>query len=785
MKKFTKKTITKLIAVTMTLAMLTGLAGCGKQEDVVSDVPEFVYVADYVNLPSGSENSYTEIISFSNDTMYYKVNEFNQEKMMYEEVYYSLDVTADKVQPQVFAAGENDVYAGNVMKTMICEDGSLVKILSTYAELGMVEVDGYSYMEYDYEHPQFEIVKNAADGSEVFRKDITEYLNSVNSEYGIYIQHADMDKDGNIIVTEGEQMIWIFDKDCNFVGQIPVNGWINGFGKSKDGDVYISQYDDSAMGYVLQKVDVQTKRLGESCKNLPSSFYGSPMPGIEKDFLLRSGNDVYEYEIATQTAEKLFSLMDSDIMGDYVEIIAPLKDGRIFVYYRDWSSGETAIVRLTKTPSSEVPQKVTLTLGVMGTSQSLQTAIIKFNKSNPNYRINIIDYYEELYNSTDVVDWENAYNDMITRINNEILTGKSTDMLAIDSSMNLKLFAAKGVFEDLSTYFESSKSLKREDLVESVLKAYTINDSLVAIPKSFMIETLVAPTEVVGEEMGWTMAEMLEVAKNMPEGSKIMEDMGRDYMLQLLLMGSMDEFIDWETGKCNFTGEQFLGVLELVKDYPAEMDYSEDAPSWPELVRDNKILVSNLTMTDAGNFQIMEEVFGKPVTCIGFPNSQGTNGALLRGMDAIAICSGSKNKDAAWQFIESFLTTENERYSWYFPSTKAGVDAVMEEAMVINYMYDENGEIQYDENGEVMQYDKGGYGWGNSNEIYYIYAATQEQVDKMMELINSTTTLASSDMQLLSIVQEEAAPFFDGKKSAKECADIIQGRIQTYVDETR
>jgi ABC-type glycerol-3-phosphate transport system substrate-binding protein len=157
----------------------------------------------------------------------------------------------------------------------------------------------------------------------------------------------------------------------------------------------------------------------------------------------------------------------------------------------------------------------------------------------------------------------------------------------------------------------------------------------------------------------------------------------------------------------------------------------------------------------------------------------------MQGTDAIAICSGSKHKDAAWKFIESFLLEHNDRYSWNFPTTKSELKALMDEAMVMDYMYDENGEIMYDENGEPMQYNKGGYGWGNSDDIYYIYAATQKQVDDMMELINSTTTLVSNDTQLLAIIQEEAAHFFAGKKSAKECADIIQGRIQTYVDETR
>ena len=785
MKKFTRKYVTKMIATALSLAMLIGLAGCGNQDTQNPDMPEFVYVPTYITLPKGNDNGYTEVMQFTEGKLYYMTNEYDPEAMAYNTKYYAIDATAEKIEPQELSIDTSKVETNNVMKTLICPDGSVLMINATYAELGMVEEEGYSYMEYDYNNPLFELIKVAADGSVVFRNDITEHLSNISSEYGIYMQYMEMDKEGNVILSDGEQMLWIFDKDGNFLFHAPISSWLNGIGIDKTGNLYIAYHDDTTGGTVLQKVDVQAKKLGETLKNLPSSFYGAPMPGLNKDFLLKANSDIYEYDIATQTSEKLLSLLDCDVQGDYVDIIAPLKDGRIFVYYQDWSTDDEGVVLLTKTPSSEVTLKTILTLGCMGTSSSLQTAIINFNKTNLEYRINIKDYAEDLYNSSDVTDWEQAYQDVITHMNNDILTGNAPDLLAIDSTMNMQLFASKGVFEDLNQYLETSTTVNKDDLVESVIKAYTLDGKLIAIPKNFSIETLVAPTAIVGEEMGWTMAEMLQTAKNMPEGSKIMEEMSRSYLLQILLMGSMNDFINWETGECNFTGEDFLGVLELVKDYPAEMEYDEDAPSWPELVRDGKILVSNMSLYDTGNYLVHKAVFNGDITCIGFPNSNGTNGAIMTGTDAVAISANSKNKEAAWQFLEGFLSTRNDRYSWSFPTWKADLQAMMDEAMVPNYMYDMNGEIQYDENGEPMQYDKGGYGWGNSDEIYYIYAATQEEVDTMMELINNTTTLASYDTQLIAIIQEEAEPFFAGQKSAAECADIIQSRIQVYVDETR
>ena len=38
--------------------------------------------------------------------------------------------------------------------------------------------------------------------------------------------------------------------------------------------------------------------------------------------------------------------------------------------------------------------------------------------------------------------------------------------------------------------------------------------------------------------------------------------------------------------------------------------------------------------------------------------------------------------------------------------------------------------------------------------------------------------------QVQTIIVEEITPFFEGKKSAEEAADVIQRRVQLYMDET-
>ena len=66
-----------------------------------------------------------------------------------------------------------------------------------------------------------------------------------------------------------------------------------------------------------------------------------------------------------------------------------------------------------------------------------------------------------------------------------------------------------------------------------------------------------------------------------------------------------------------------------------------------------------------------------------------------------------------------------------------------------------------------------------------IYAMTQEQADKLMELIESTDKVANYDSSIYDIVTEQAAAFFAGQKSAEEVAKLVQSKANIFVNEQR
>ena len=109
-----------------------------------------------------------------------------------------------------------------------------------------------------------------------------------------------------------------------------------------------------------------------------------------------------------------------------------------------------------------------------------------------------------------------------------------------------------------------------------------------------------------------------------------------------------------------------------------------------------------------------------------------------------------------------------------------------EKAVTPDYITDENGEIVLDDNGEPIA-SSGTSSIGYEDGWSYTYhQTTQEEVDRVMELMNIAKPVSyNGNDEISKIINEEADAFFKGQKSVDEVAGIIQNRIRNYVGENR
>ncbi|MGN1147268.1 MAG: ABC transporter substrate-binding protein [Lachnospiraceae bacterium] len=778
-KRITAATLAGMMAVSLAACGSSGGGGSKGDDQTVSD-STFVWVPSYMSL-SAETDSYSRNLAVTGDRLYYTYNVYGEMESTSDFRY--LDLNNPDAEPVVVmdmtqADTSEEDYSEYISNAFAAQDGGIV-IISQRSPIitgdgGMVD------WERQQQETTYSMKKLSEDGTELFHVDITEYLR-MDAE-NAYLQYAISDKDSNLYLSNGNSYVWIFDKDGNHLTDVKIESgsqysYINALGILADGRVAIVQ--DGGNSMEIKVYNEATKSFSDTYKNLPPNCWNTGIaPGIDGGVLLNGNDALYEYDLETQTYTEILKWIDCDINPDYIDFVTSMPDGRIAAYSRDWNTNETNLIILTKTPASEVVQKETLTLGCMSLSQTLQSAIVDFNKNSDAYRIEVKDY-------TASIDWSadngmTAYEDAITQFNNDILTGNAPDLFATDN-LNLNLLAAKGAIEDLSPYLESSTVVKREDLFEPVLKAYTKADVLCAIPTTFYVNTLVGRTAEVGEEAGWTLDEMLDYAKQYPD-AEIFTYASRSSVLQYCLMFDMDSYVNWETGECSFDTPEFKKILEFAAGYPEEPDYET---SEPKRLGNHEALLSVVSFSEAYDWQVQELMFGEPVTAIGFPSGNST-GVMVNGDDSVCISATSKNKEAAWSFIESLLSEEAQEdnyMSWGFPIRRDAFDRMMEEAMVPDYQYDENGEVMLDENGDPVEVSHMSYGW--DDVTFDIYSVKQDEVDHITDVIGQIGGVLSWNQEWMNIVTEETESYFAGQKTVDEVAEIIQSRVQIYVNESR
>lgn len=761
-----KKGIKQFLTMALTAAMTFSLAACGGSESgegtevnnngqKETEVPEWVWVPEYVELDGNDSYWSMKIVD---DNLYYESNTWDEETQTSATSLkkYSLVDGSEEALPL-------EIGDGSLSSFQIGKDGSVYAMIYFWS---MDETTG------EYSNWQ-SLMKYDASGNEVYNVDLSELSQAESIDY---FGDIAVDDQGRVYMVCDSQVV-LFDAEGNYSGIVSVgsgmNSWLNCAGMGKDGKIYACGYSNSGSGggYKLYEIDFDKKAIGATYDNFPSGNGNSLTLGVDKDFLVHDGTTVYEYDMAAQSSEALFKWLDSDINGQYVNAMGVTSEGKILAIINDWNTNECSVALLTKTPGSEVPQKETILLGTLYTSQELQTAAVNFNKTNDKYRISVKEY-------VDTNNWtENSWEDGLTALNNDITSGNCPDLIDV-SNLDVEQLAAKGVFEDITPYMESSSVVKAEDYLENMLEGYTYDGVLIGIPKSFYIQTVAGNADDVGTEMGWSLDDMIAYADAHPDGN-LFNYTTKSNIMYYCMMYNESAFIDWKTGECNFNSPEFIRLLEFVNRFPEEADY-DDEVSEPAKIQSGEVLLYNAYISNFDDMQMINEIFGGKATFIGYPTTDGSIGCALYASNVYAITTKAANKEGAWAFLESYLgTADTDRWSWGFPSNREQLNAKVEEAIKVETWtwVDENG-VEHEEvasgGGSVMYQD----GWS-----YEYHTTTREEADQVLALIEVAKPAASQNGEIMTIISEEAEAFYKGQKSAEEVAGVIQSRAQIYVSE--
>lgn len=605
-----------------------------------------------------------------------------------------------------------------------------------------------------------------------------------------YINTPILDGQGNIYVN-GDGFVAVLDKDMNQLFKLEGDNLWGTLVQLGDGSMGMLVYPEyvegqDAKGPSVKVIDLAAKNWGEEYP-VPSSV-NNLYTGSEKYlFYYDLGDSLFGYNAKTKEGEKILSWISADINRDDLMFFTLLPDGRVAAMTRSWNSGEGPsyeLVVLTETDASVLADKTVLTYATMYLSYDVREKVLDFNKNNTKYRIEIRDYSE--FNTND--DFQAG----LKKLNVEISAGQLPDMLDTNG-INIRQYGAKGVLEDLWPFIDNDPDLGRDKLMVRPLEAASQDGKLYQLFSTFSIQSVVGATRAVGDRMSWTLADLQAALATMPEGCTIFgQGDTKENILSTVMSQNMDSFVDWTTGQCNFNSPEFIALLEFANSFPLEFDWEdfdwESQPSTETLLREGKQMLQRAYVYDLTEMQRWEAMFGGDFSYIGYPREDGGVGSTFSISGGIAMTTKCKDKDGAWSFMRQMIlpAKEGERTFYYgdFPINKEAFDAKMAQDMEKNYVLDEKGEIMKDENGNPIEESKGSY-WVEGQEPIEMYAADQADYDKFMALYNAVDSVYGYDEKIYNIVREEALAYFNGDKTVQDAAQLIQSRVNLYVNESK
>ena len=425
---------------------------------------------------------------------------------------------------------------------------------------------------------------------------------------------------------------------------------------------------------------------------------------------------------------------------------------------------EESIVTGREADNGVTQEPTVLVLASFEDSPYLQRRVELYNQTHADYQIEIKRYERS----------ENMEEDGVLLIQREIVSGKGPDIINYGDDYATGDIAG-AYTEDLFPYMGEDY---QELYFGNILKAFAYEESLYAVPLEFWLKSFAGRKDNLGERSSWTIREMMECYHDYHEQESDRRLYPGAYKLDVfgaILAGNMEYYIDWESGECSFNGEEFCAVLEFCNEFSDHLELP-DGYSSKQAYLDDKALLSYENIFSVYDVYESEYTFGgQEVTFIGFP-VEGKNGTIIESFGPVlAISAGSKNKDAAWEFISECLSPSAQReLTFGFPICRVVLEERIAEAMEIEYETDENGERKPVAKEQIL------FAGEDPVDIYNI---TQKQADQLIALIEQAEIRSQPEWNIYNVFLEEVAYYFSGAKSLKETADVIQARVSIYVNE--
>lgn len=428
----------------------------------------------------------------------------------------------------------------------------------------------------------------------------------------------------------------------------------------------------------------------------------------------------------------------------------------------------------------------------------LKTSVNRFNESHPDAKLEIRDYSDEggperllvelvAGRVPDIMELHQTGTGMYATSNPtpEAMWFRdpfSEEPVSRAFWMPYRQLVQKGYLEDLWPYIEKDPELGREGVLEAPLKAAEVNGGLYMLFKQVSVNTLIGPKKLIGERQGWTMAELMEAFSSMPADSTILRygTVQRDVFFKWF-SSTLNQYIDWEAGRCSFDNEEFRSSLLFISSFPSEFSspYTEEQLEeeivWRQL--DGLQLLEPVRLAHLRELPFYDTYFEGGSAFVGYPTADGSVGSsfIIHG-SKLAMSSACEDKDAAWDFMRELILK-----SYNQPRMKEAHELQWVRIPINRKDYELGNRVDLADKAEDIPprftLDDG--------PEFRVLPANEDDLQLYEALLNSTTQIYWPDNKLSDVVWESIGPYLAGDKSLEDTIALVQDRVTLYINEQK
>lgn len=363
------------------------------------------------------------------------------------------------------------------------------------------------------------------------------------------------------------------------------------------------------------------------------------------------------------------------------------------------------------------------------------------------------------------------------RVWNELIAGSGPDLIWI-SQEDLPVLYEKGVLMDLKELI-SQETL--DQIYPGLLATGMIDDRLAGVSVSYNVRTMLTAKDVWAEEE-WTVEDVVKLLESGQYPHAIHQGYrygGSYQIMNMLVYGNMADspFIDMESGSSCFDSDLFIRVLKAAKRYqnnPNEELGTED--EYQSLLSGDCMAIDSV-MLDERLFVMYKQALGDQYNCPGIPGATGSAQVVVP-LGYVVVNKNCKNKEAVAAYLEYLLSVDNAnsfrrdyRNTFWVEKDWEGKWAICytpkTEGVTYSYLLDKNDPAIRSE---------------EMPDVYVQYLEFCEEYYAYMEALGDPV---STDQQIQAIIEEEVENYFQGSQSAEHVAEVIQNRVQIYMNERR